>query len=811
MSILDTFVFPAAAVETPGPSAAADLPEPLGVSTALVPGAPLSASGVVAALPQAGAAPPSAVAKPKSKRGRKRGSVALRAILREAAEDEEEAAAAEEVDPAEARSRRAKAAAEARWSKRRTSTEPAGDALPLVPVSAPPAATGASSEAIAGIPMSRTLMDKLVAADKPWSQQQAMIYKRELDLFINMTNHISATALQVHSGGSSRQTFSRKRRLMAACLVMFRRFRGISALKGIYYTLQATCTDFRALHFLVKEKYDEMALRLRLACTDSLKSMAKEKEELAIAKLLQTTIAYGAVFRANGRNIGVRIPLPSTITSIERTNSECIKAGLLRQQAEVAWCKDAFERCTRLPMADDHGGCGKADWSIFNDNRWLVLFKVVCSLHKEHKCGEVNFTGYKMEKTGLVHSTLSFSFAGVWWKFKRTLKRKIKAKLKCYNYGSCGAGPEANAKRAKFEALFVKGAVDGRIEGARAEARQLHFQNRSRLLNGDLDVTTEVQHFCFGPWCCKNPADTYRQICLLVIDPMQSPRVWNVGKWLGADDAIDWHGEWLGTHGLLREVYYEVMHKEDKDEPDDMPPGPLEPAEESDDEAEGGGDAEGRPAGGCVRGSDAGYAGDVDVEDLPEVVPDATAIERAKTYRSNALKWYSSDPLPRLMQIKQLHSVQQQNTKDFLKQCGTPWYAQEIARRVRGETAEYRSSMLLSGKFTSVVRQKYSRLGTSAEMWHILPESTLTHDHAVSIWRSSSASVAANYELQDVRNRIVPIQALDLANANPLVRKMTASWLIQEFHKSPCKFGYWWRRHMAAYPTLQELTSSALG
>ena len=86
---------------------------------------------------------------------------------------------------------------------------------------------------------------------------------------------------------------------------------------------------------------------------------------------------------------------------------------------------------------------------------FLKLLRFLCELHKEHKIAELQFSAFSFEKTGMVHSTLSFGFGGALGAFKKAMKNQVRQKLVRRPNGEHRAGPAAAAHRASVDAMFV--------------------------------------------------------------------------------------------------------------------------------------------------------------------------------------------------------------------------------------------------------------------------------------------------------------------------------------------------------------------
>ena len=92
-------------------------------------------------------------------------------------------------------------------------------------------------------------------------------FQRELDQFNAISRMVSMRAAQVQ--GKHRKTMTAHVRLLAATVVLARRFRSIASLQNVHNHLErlaaTTGGEFQAVGFIVKQKFDELSLKLRVA------------------------------------------------------------------------------------------------------------------------------------------------------------------------------------------------------------------------------------------------------------------------------------------------------------------------------------------------------------------------------------------------------------------------------------------------------------------------------------------------------------------------------------------------------------------
>ena len=71
-------------------------------------------------------------------------------------------------------------------------------------------------------------------------------------------------------------------------------------------------------------------------------------------------------------------------------------------------------------------------------------------------------------------------------------------------------------------------------------------------MNGNHDALVGRQHFCKGwPGCCRDRLHTIKQLEDEYVDDIERPEPWVQSRCLGLEDAVDFAGEFMSTHGVL--------------------------------------------------------------------------------------------------------------------------------------------------------------------------------------------------------------------------------------------------------------------
>ena len=358
------------------------------------------------------------------------------------------------------------------------------------------------------------------------------------------------------------------------------------------------------------------------------------------------------------------------------------------------------------------------------------------------------------------------------------MKNQVRQKLVRRPYGEHGAGPAAAAHRASVDAMFVCN-EQGSFRGRRVITRRLRVLARQKYLNGDYMVTHEVQHYC--PGCCANWEETYEGICKDIIDEMEGPGQFNSGKWLGAEQAIDFHGEWICTHGLLLPAYKEAFGNTKSHNPSHLA---LE-----DGAADEFGDRQ-------------------SVEEmLLEPTKDSTSFERQGTYRANALTWLESGPQGRVISMKQVHGVQQKVQRHMLANVGRKFELREMKRRAAGKPPNPRVLQVHTGAFTTPALDAYCKLIREEQAWMCLQDKWKMHSLSLAVYRSVAVSVAGTYQLHVCRNRTYPYKPFGMLQGTWLERLRKARELRTDFERCRTMVGGW-ADILDAFPTDQDLMSA---
>ena len=358
----------------------------------------------------------------------------------------------------------------------------------------------------------------------------------------------------------SRKKVTKLARANAFAVVLCRRLRAQSQILQIHAAFQQVhgAGGVRALHFIVKYKYDEMAAKLTHG--------RQQDRESGTGKILQIVVQWWGLWQVSGRFVVVRWNIPSTLRLVDATSVRCMRPAIELQTSIPEAAANVFQSLTRMAVADEHVSNGLADSAILRDalskevddegyQRSLgrmSLMRFICLVHKSHRVASSVFDTYINERRGLLHACLSFSAAGTWKAYQKAWKQLITDTLVVFPWGLTGPGAE---EIEKHEAVFSKYhyIADELVKPGAFRKRQLLLRRR-RLFNGRWG-SSRIQHFCKGaPHCCNGPQDTLAQFHEYV-DQEQPPPLWSQHRWKGVLPALEWMGFYMEVHNQAQQVF----------------------------------------------------------------------------------------------------------------------------------------------------------------------------------------------------------------------------------------------------------------
>ena len=159
---------------------------------------------------------------------------------------------------AESLSEKRRNAALTRWRQPRVTTPEVVDQVVMVPP------FEVADVQVAKLPMPKEDLKELAAIVLDFDPSEtAEAYKEELDTFVNMSQLVSLSAV-ANVVSRDERTVRRTARLIAATLVLAKKWRPLGCAKRLHHHLQRIGGDrFVALQYLVKDKYDEVALPVK--------------------------------------------------------------------------------------------------------------------------------------------------------------------------------------------------------------------------------------------------------------------------------------------------------------------------------------------------------------------------------------------------------------------------------------------------------------------------------------------------------------------------------------------------------------------
>ena len=742
-------------------------------------------------------APTEPASNPRSRCGRKKGSTAQAIELRRLlANPDGTAALPAPSGPPRSRQEICRAAGKARQTKRKADTKP------KKLFSGPSPAASSNSELAlvqASMPWSEIRRDRQVALFRDTAAQQqlanwqpATIVRADAKTGVKVEAGIFQSGLSLMSKsqlakklGVSRKTVTSRLRLLAVCTFLVRKLRTEGRFLEAYQVLRLLHPELevKKLLFIVKYKYDEMAMRCN--------TLVNGKLEKAVTKLLQVQLYWTALYQIGPEYVRYRAQLPTSVKTVESA-----KGGTFRRALEshvlFPECSNGFERKTRLPICDKHSTNTAVDYSFARDFEDEKLHKFNCLAHVEHRVADGVMIAYPNERKGLLHSGLAINFAGALSKIKASLKKANRANFTWYD-SETGPGSEADAHR---QAVF-KHVCEVRAQDHREVSTgvQIMVYRRFHLWNGRYDRRGRTEHWCKSRDCCRDAEHCLQQMDD-TIDDETGPGDWCPSRFMRIEETTDWELYWESNGGLLTIAIEDAWGDSVKAKPPDrggIPAAHLvlldgENLEEPED--------------------DAAHDWHLPEDDLglAEPLKDETQFERQSTFRSNTVLWLRSKPCGRLWCFKATIRVQQAAQRYLVMHAGPKWLAREMRRRLRGERPTYRVVNAAKGDFHKPAMHDWSYLMSNEGAWDGLPNHFRRHDLSIQSYRGLSAALGTKYELEVVVLETYPCKGYLILDESLLGAADCAAMEIQEdYEQNPCILCPQWFAHCHEFPTAREL------
>ena len=546
------------------------------------------------------------------------------------------------------------------------------------------------------MPRPRSTPEAVVLATKPL-KDPGRDRNMEADL-VQFTSRVASLQVAADRFGITRPTIQRKMRLMASVMLIGLRWRMLFAFARVeqaYAASQASCE--RCL-WSVKQSFDEFMISILVGEKDVPPDgyVRLEHRNVVRAKLMQVNVEHSALYRIGTSFVSLHAHLPTINRAIEGSTGRCTKQSLADQTECPEYGRHYFPRRNRVSTKDDHGSNHLSDYSRFEADPSEHLIEDVCDSHKLHKFAEMIFKCFPAEVAGLLYLTLALNYTGAFSRFIEGILFWLKHKLVVYPGDANGVGQDASQYRETVWDTYCH-ACDDRLSGSQAAARQQAMLARRRLLTGDLKVWKEVPHVCGGwPGCCRNPDHTYEQMRDEYVEVLNAPKKWAENRWLGIENALNFAGELMCTHGLLIVgIHYAFFRCRTIPQ--------LEAALEA-----------------FFNDLDRPFDSSDGVE-FKDVEPEQQDFERQSTYRGNVQQWLATRPHQRLWMVKRLLSVQQECQKGVLSSAGPNWRNQQIAKALRGEPRSYQPLDAYNGVLVNPMLLQLGYYLVAAEPWECLP------------------------------------------------------------------------------------------
>ena len=174
--------------------------------------------------------------------------------------------------------------------------------------------------------------------------------------------------------------------------------------------LKVTTNDYSSIMHVIKQRYDEMQILLRVANIPYglPPTWAKLKAEKVRAKLLQVTTFHSCLLRVNGRHLIIEGSMPTSIKPLENTHPECIADALVDQSGDSELANNEFKDHTRMSIADNHASNSVAYMLLWMRWEVYVMLRWLCLVHIGHKISELQWSVFPGDLKGLMASTMAF-------------------------------------------------------------------------------------------------------------------------------------------------------------------------------------------------------------------------------------------------------------------------------------------------------------------------------------------------------------------------------------------------------------------
>ena len=588
--------------------------------------------------------------------------------------------------------------------------------------------------------------------------------------------------------GVSRDTLTRRVRLLSFCIVMVRLGWAHSDLQSFdnFLFLHFGEEDVRRMNFICKYKFDEMSMRLKV--------LTSAGHEYAVAKLLQVVVTWTAMWKVRGSYVRMRFPHPGRIKPIEACTVPVVRSALDHFTTLPPKSKH-FVAITRMPVADQHISNQGADDTYSRDMPDELKHRFDCHAHIEKRVADRSFDVFPNEKKGLLHCTLSCNFGGLLLQIKSAMKHEFKEHL-IWHDSTFGADVAAAAYRERVFALCCDPAETS-DKRSRVAKTTIYYQRR-RFLNGRYRRRGRYEHFCANRQCCRDREHCLSQLFQMV-DSETGPRQWCVQEWSGMEDCVDWVTFYLLFNDMFEIVYLKVVSGEPSAGVDVVANAVLDAEDEE------------------ARAADHEDESDGEATHLPEAdlnLPDPTkedSYERKQsTFRANGAIWLRSKPVGRLFVFRMLIRPQQHGMRTIIKDSSKQEKRKELMRRRAGKPPKYRVTMATEGRYTKAPMQKWSQMLRDELEWSILPMEYRNHELSTHAFRGLCALLCSKHELQvEVLENSFPMKGYKLLSTKAAGTDiLVATELIRTYEHDPCVLDARWFDHCERYNTVQKMLSN---
>lgn len=376
-------------------------------------------------------------------------------------------------------------------------------------------------------------------------------------LFGTEARYCTSTAAEASKLGIAPGTF--RRGLVVAAAAVFLAARQSWAIWLQHMKALVVSGKLQCLMCVTSRTYDETPLKLRLS------EDAGQKSEAVIAKVLQTRLKVGWLFRHvdSGHSFFVHGLMPTKLQALEKTKAEDIAhaqtlaLGDLPSFADMATASSGTGSADHLQVhiasADRYSANLKAERGLQAARPQETPLRLPCIIHMASTSATWQLDRVSSQISAVVACGLILQPGGMTRRFKKLLEEEINERLLIFPGDPPGGHIQSH--REQVYDLFL-GLDLSNEESMRAFRKRRAVQRAvlDRFLCGDLQDETNVHFYARHLPITRDEAmDIVRKQILNALVP-STLKIFPRHRWMGGEISVDWLGLIHAHHGLLKPV-----------------------------------------------------------------------------------------------------------------------------------------------------------------------------------------------------------------------------------------------------------------